>query len=87
MSHYQVWADAFPDRPSFSARIARVEPDLLYRGEHSAVSAMTCVPRGRRDLMPEMVEDLFRVFHDLPDDDQVTVHLSWLDQPPADLLD
>lgn len=83
---YEVWADAFPDEPSFSARIVRVMPELLYKG-HSAVMAMTCVPRGRRDMMPEMVEDLFRVFVDLPDSDEVRVHLTWLDQPPADLLE
>ena len=70
MTDYEVWAEAFPDESSFSAWITRVKPERLDECGHSAVTAMTCTPRDRRDSMADMVDDLFRVFVDLPDDDK-----------------
>jgi hypothetical protein len=88
MTEYQVWADAFPDKPSFSARITAVKAEDPVPNWFHAVGQVTCVRRSRdRDDMAWMVEDLFRVTLDLPREDRVTVHLSWLDKPPLDLLD
>lgn len=87
MTTYQVWAEAYPDPPSFSAWITAVEPAAVDEHGHSPVTAMTCVPRGRRDAMADMVEDLFRVFVELPDREEVVVHLTWLDEPPPALLE
>lgn len=84
---YEVWAEGFPDAPGFSARITRVEPDVPDECGHSGVGAMTCVPYRWKGTMGRMVEDLFRVFINVPDGDGVTVHLTWLDEPPPDLLE
>lgn len=83
---YEVWAEAFPDAPSFSAWITFVEPTVLNEQGRSPVTAMTCVPEGHNHEMAEMVEDLFRVFVNLPDEDRVRVHLRWLAEPPEALL-
>lgn len=84
---YEVWAEAFPDKPGWSAWITFVEPVALDEKGHSPVSAMTCVPEGHAHEMREMVEDLFRCFVDLPVRDRVRVYLRWLDEPPPALLE
>lgn len=84
---YEVWAEAFPDEPSFTAWITLVEPMRVDEHGHSPVTAMTAVPRKYRETMPDMVEELFRVFVDLPDEDRVMVHLRWLNDPPPAWLE
>lgn len=83
---YELWAEAWPDSPSFSAWITAVKAEVPIEGWFQAVGQVTCVPRGQRDRMPEMVEDLFRVAVDLPDEDGVYVRLTWLEAPPPAFL-